>query len=516
MRKNLLAWLLASAICLSSANTVVLAAASGSSKGSPALHHLSSYSTGTSNPDGGAAEIVKFNADNSKMYIVNGTTKTIDIVKINKDGSTSFDAATGRIDVSQMIPGFSFGDITSVDVNSKNQLVAITVQEEDYAKAGAVILLNYDGELIKHISAGVQPDMVTFTADGNYILTADEGEPRNGYAEGAIDPKGSVTIIDMTKGAVNAVSTVLTFDRFDSRRDQLIGAKVILKKGAAPSRDLEPEYITVSADSRTAYIGLQEANSIAALDIASKTFTSIRGLGFKDHLLEKNAIDVIKDKKIAFEWHNLYGTYMPDGIALYEKNGKSYILTANEGDAREWGKYANITSTIIGKQKVDVLKNAEHDGLDADKMYLCGARSFSIWEADTMHQVFDSGSDFERITADRYPKFFNSSNKDVAIDSRSGKKGPEPEDVKVGEIDGQTYAFIGLERIGGVMVYNITEPANAYFVDYINTRDFSQSIAGDVSPEGLCFVPAKKSPTGKPLLLAANEVSGTVAIFELY
>lgn len=500
---------------VSSIGTTVFAGNSNGGNQEIALKHLSSYATGFSNPDGGVAEIVKFNSDNKKMYIVNGATKTVDIVKLNSDGTTAFDVATDRIDISKTIPGFTFGDITSVDVNTKKKIIALAVQETDYTKPGAVVILDYNGKLIRYIATGVQPDMVTFTPDGNYILTADEGEPRLGYEPGTVDPKGSVTIIDLQKGIEKATAAIVGFESFDAKREQLISDKVLLKKRVAPALDLEPEYIAISADSKKAYISLQEANSIAVLDIKNKNFITLKGLGFKDHSLEKNAIDLVKDKKIDIKAQNVYGIYMPDGIAIYESKGKTYILTPNEGDGREWGSYSNIATTVIDGQKVDVLNNSEQEGLAADKSYTFGARSFSIWQADTMKLVFDSGSDFETITAERYPKYFNASNKDTFIDSRSGKKGPEPEDVKVGIIGDQVYAFVGLERIGGVMAYNITDPANAYFVEYSNTRDFSNKIAGDVSPEGLCFVTAAKSPTGKSLLLAANEVSGTVAIFEM-
>ena len=81
--------------------------------------------------------------------------------------------------------------------------------------------------------------------------------------------------------------------------------------------------------------------------------------------------------------------------------------------------------------------------------------------------------------------------------------------MTVGQIGDRIYAFIALERIGGVMVYDVTEPAAASYVNYINTRDFSADMAGDDSPEGLCFI----SLDGTPMLLAACEVSGTVAAY---
>ena len=206
---------------------------------------------------------------------------------------------------------------------------------------------------------------------------------------------------------------------------------------------------------------------------------------------------------------------MPDGITLYEVNGKSYILTANEGDAREFGDFNAVKEIKIDGKKVEVLDNSKFDGLEEDKNYVLGGRSFSVWDADTMELVYDSGSDFEKITAEVYPDYFNSTNKSVEIDNRSGKKGPEPEEVRVGVVGDKIYAFVGLERIGGVMAYDITDPNNISFKEYINTRDFSSDMAGDVAPEGMDFIAAEDSQTGYPLLLVACEVSGTVAVMQI-
>ena len=129
--------------------------------------------------------------------------------------------------------------------------------------------------------------------------------------------------------------------------------------------------------------------------------------------------------------------------------------------------------------------------------------------------MYDSGSEFEEKTAVYVPENFNCSNDDKTMDDRSGKKGPEVESVTVGTVGEKTYAFVGLERVGGVMVYDITEPEQSSFVNYINSRDFSQDIAGDDSPEGLCFIPAADSEDGNAYLLASCEVSGTVAAYRL-
>lgn len=490
------------------------------------------YNSGVSNPDGGVAEIVKFNADNKKFYVVNGTTKKLDIVSLGKtaDGSVAKLTADQSINVAELISKvdkkFIYGDLTSVDIDTHRNVIAVAVQAKDYDRPGKIALLNYSGKLIRLLTVGVQPDMLTFTPDHNSLLVANEGEPRQGYGTGTTDPKGSVTIVNLKKGVVVATATTIDFTSFNASRSQLVTNKVILKKNTMPSVDLEPEYIAVSADSKTAYVSLQEANAIATLNIATKRFTGIRGLGFKDYGLAGNAIDMYRDGTINIKAEAGYmGIYMPDGIATFEQNGKTYLLTANEGDSRDWNGYINELDVTLSKTgqdgktpgkaiKVTTFNSADFDGgFDPAKKYLYGGRSFSIWDAETMKQVYDSGNLIETVTANRYPTYFNWSNDDNVMDKRSAKKGPEPEDVKVGIIAGKPYAFVGLERIGGVMTFDLSDLLNVKYGDYINTRDFSDTIKGDVSPEGLCFIPAENSPTGLPMVLVANEVSGTVAAF---
>jgi hypothetical protein len=173
---------------------------------------------------------------------------------------------------------------------------------------------------------------------------------------------------------------------------------------------------------------------------------------------------------------------------------------------------ANLGRLNVTKSLGDV----DGDG-DYDQLYTLGGRSFSIWGLDGS-LVFDSGSDFERVIAARNPASFNASNDDRAFDSRSDNKGPEPEAVAVGEVGERMYAFIGLERQGGIMIYDVTTPRSPVFVDYVNNRDFSVDpatlpAAKDLGPEGVIFIDAKDSPSRKPLLVVANEVSGTVTIY---
>lgn len=488
------------------------------------LKYLGSYSTGAVNADGGVAEIVKYNADNKCMYLVSGQFQSVDIVSLEAIGSANgmnpnFERKT-RINVAELGNQYHFEavDITSVDVNTVNDIVAIAVQAADYEQ-GTIVLLDYEGNYITHFKCGIQPDMITFTKDGKYLLTANEGEPRDGYGAGCIDPKGSVTVVELNyHNLSDSIVDDVDFTAFDLQREQLINDKVLLKKDTLPSVDLEPEYIAIH--DKIAYVSLQENNAIATLDIENRRFTSIKGLGLKDHNLAGNELDLNKNDTIQLQNENVYGIYMPDGLATVMINGVTYVLTANEGDAREWGTYSDIDEKKINgsTKNVELVKASEFDGLDVNSDYTFGARSFSIWKADTMEQVYDSGSQFAATIVRVMPEVFNSNHKELGVDGRSNKKGCEPEDVKTLDTGYAVYAFIGLERSGGVMMYDISNPSNAFYVDYLNIRDTQNGDldnGSDLGAEGLCVVEAMDSPTGKPLLLVANEVSGTVSIMEL-
>ena len=487
------------------------------------------YNSGAMSEEGGSLEIVQFNARNGFAYAVSGLKGTLIAIDLNggMDGEKVTALGGTEYDVKSMVR--SYGDMTSVAIFPDGTHLAVAIQAVDYDEQGSVALFTCqaNGSLthLSTVEVGVQPDMVTFTPEGSKILTANEGEPRMGYsAAGAVDPKGSVSIIDAETFNVKTVG----FDYFDRNdaRQALVNKGIVLKKDTNPSVDLEPEYIACTDD--TAYVSCQEANAIAVLDLDNAQFTGIYSVGFEDY--SRVAIDINKkDAEYAPKtYESLRGIRMPDGISLYEAGGETYLLTANEGDAREWGtnsnKYENEKKSTespsgnieLGK-KATWYKTSTAEGLDSNYDYLFGARSFTVLKVtgDGLEEVFDSGSDFEKITATQLQAYFNCSNDNVDVEDRSGKKGPEPESVAVGTVGSKAYAFIALERIGGIMVYDITDPDETEFVNYINSREFDADIRGDVSPEGLCFIPAAKSSTGKPMLLAACEVSGTLAVYEL-
>ena len=223
------------------------------------------------------------------------------------------------------------------------------------------------------------------------------------------------------------------------------------------------------------------------------------------------------------------GLYQTDSIAAYEVDGETYYVTANEGDARDEDErvedleldptaFPNAaelqTDDEIGRLEVSTIDgDIDGDG-DYDRLVSYGGRSFSIRDSKG-NIVFDSGDDFAQITAEQVPEIFNSNGTVDSFDSRSDAKGAEPEGVVVGEIEGKTYAFVGLERTGGVMVYDISVPSSSEFVQYINPLDEETGDALDLAPEGLQFIPAADSPNGEPLLAVSNEVSGTVSIYQI-
>ncbi|ALC80267.1 MULTISPECIES: choice-of-anchor I family protein [Bacillus] len=498
------------------------------------VEKIAGYKTGLTDEEGGVAEIVKYNSANKKFYVINGKNQTIDIVSLSgltsqkdqqlqKEKSINIAAAVNT-------DSFTYGDLTSIDVNQKEKIIVAAVQDKDYTKNGKIAVMDYDGKIIKTFNTGVQPDMVKISSDGKYILTADEAEPREGLENG-VDPQGSVTIVNYETGKSNVV-------KFDN--PSVIDDDVHIRNKEAVN-DFEPEYIALSTDGKKAYVTLQENNAIATIDVANGKVDSVKSLGYKDHSLPGNELDAARNGKIEIENLPLLGAYMPDSVQYISIGGVNYLVTGNEGDATEWEEFENIADFEDIKESIilqsdlfkgmteseaqaaldKMKKSSDYDKLEVltdrgnNAVYTLGGRSFSIWNADTMELVYDSGSDFEKITAERYPEVFNWSNDDDEMDKRSAKKGPEPEDLKVGMIGDELFAFVGLERISGVMAYNISNPANGKFANYLNTRDFSDKIAGDVAPEGLDFVSAEASPTGRPLVLAGNEVSGTVAVNEV-
>ncbi|MEZ6061141.1 MAG: choice-of-anchor I family protein [Planctomycetaceae bacterium] len=406
---------------------------------------------------------------------------------------------------------------TSVAVH--NGLVAIAVPDVTSQNPGRVLFLDTDGNLLGGVTVGALPDMLTFTPDGSKILVADEGEP------GATDPAGMISIIDLSGGPASATASHVDFTVFDGTEVALRALGIRIFPGVAASADFEPEYIAVSDDGTTAFVTLQENNAVAVVDIASAALTDLQPLGVKDHSLPGNGLDASdRDGMINIQQWPVFGLRLPDGIASFSIGGQTYYITANEGDDRgENERIKNVTldptafpnaaalqqDEALGRIDISTIDGDTDGDGDYDQLFTYGARSFSIFDAGG-NLIFDSGDMIARVTASQTPSLFNANNGSPAdFDTRSDNKGAEPEGVTVAQIGDQTYAFVGLERAGGgVMVFNVTNPAAPAFVQYLQ-------VDGHISPEGLHVVQAADSPTGRPLLLVTNEVSNTLQVLEI-
>ena len=490
------------------------------------LRQLGTFATGIF--DEGAAEIAAYDPDTYRLFVVNGNDGAIDVIDA---GDPEAPVRRFQIDITP------YGDGVN-SVAFQNGILAAAVEADPPQAPGSVVFFDADGTHLNTVTAGPLPDMVTFTPDGTRVLVANEGEPNDDYTN---DPEGSVTIVDISNGVADATATTVGFTAYNSQADALRADGVrIFGPGATVAQDLEPEYIAVSEDGRTAWVVLQENNAIAAIDLADASVTGLWPLGFKDHLAPGNAMDASnRDDGIHFANWPVFGMYQPDGMAAFTVGGTQYLITANEGDGRDYdgfseeARIADLTldptafptaATLqedanLGRLKTTTtLGDTDGDG-DFDALYAYGGRSFSLWRptADGIIQVYDSGDDLERIVAGTMPELFNASNDDHEADARSDDKGPEPEGVTVGTVDGRTYAFIGLERVGGIMVYDVSEPAAPVFIQYVNNRnpdaDPTSAAAGDLGPEGLLFIPPESSPTGEPLLAVTSEVSGTTTLY---
>ncbi|WPJ97443.1 choice-of-anchor I family protein [Coraliomargarita algicola] len=530
------------------------------------MTRLGSYESGIF--DGSATEIPAYDAATQRVFVTNAHDHSVDVIDLSnpatpvKIGSLSF----ADIDGQAYSPN---------SVAVKNGIVAVALQADTVYETGIVAFYDAAASLdegpvapVATADAGYLPDMLTFTPDGLKVLVANEGEASDNLTGGGtpdFNPEGSVTIIPINGAGASVTPGTpvqLDFSVFEPGGSLALGASLaeikapvdlsttakvrIHPNAASVAQDLEPEYIAVAPDGGTAYVGLQENNAILSIDLATDTITGIFPLGAKNHSLLVNALDAEKnDDAVHIVPQPFFGLYMPDAMSAYTVNGQTYIVTANEGDGRDpelFGDYpgnglgdeADLQDAILDETifpNRDILTDGsglgdvgtfsfggdlDNDG-DVDQIQIAGARSFSIWNASTGELVFDSGGDFERITAQFLPDHFNASNDDNAIDDRSDNKGPEPEAVQIAEIGGRQIAFVALERVGGVMIYDITDPTSPLFIDYVNDRDFTVDAeqSSDIGPEGFAFVPAAESPNGHALLLVASEVSGSLTAYQI-
>ncbi|WP_337736055.1 choice-of-anchor I family protein [Photobacterium sp. MCCC 1A19761] len=524
----------------------------------------------------GAAEIVAYQASKKWIYAVNSSRKpaTVEIIDANHlDPAALVANAEGVITSTNLdsiitidLSRHTQGDANSIAVDDRNALLAVAIASGTPGVNGQVAFYDISGQtptFIKNVEVGDLPDALTFSPDGSVVVVANEGEPSGDYR---VDPEGSISVIRIADGLPAETAVMLDFSAFDSQQAALEAKGVIFSNPTGRtihgntvhttvSMDLEPEYVAISEDSRTAFVTLQENNGLAIVDLKQNTL-DIVGLGFKNWKdLQFDASD--KDGGIHFQQYpNLYGIYQPDTIAAYQWQGQDFVVSANEGDGREYffdaenaadclakggldydkddgclafidearvedlnlgPAFARVANddTGIGRLKVHTgMGDADRDGV-YESLYTYGARSFTIWDRQGK-PVFDSADQVDRITARIHGDAFNNDEDENKGDTRSDAKGAEPEALTIGKIGDRTYAFLGLERMGGVLVYDITNPHDVSFVEYFFNRGLVEGaeISGDLAPEGMKFVSAEHSATGRPFLIVGNEISGSVALWQ--
>ncbi len=509
-----------------------------------AMEKIGGFSGGAA----GAAEITAYDAASKRLFVVNGANGTVDVLDLSNPAAPQ---RVGTLSVAALGAG-----VNSVAIH--DGLVALAIEASPKTSPGTVAFYAASTlQLLQAVTVGALPDMLTFTPDGRTVLVANEGEPNSYGQAGSVDPEGSVAVITVNRGGTTQAPTVAPtvaiadFRAYNGQEAALRAQGVrIYGPGASAAQDLEPEYITVAPDGRTAYVTLQENNAIAVVDIASARVTALRPLGFKDHSLAGMGLDASDEDggtntnsgtpAVKIGPQPVKGLYLPDAIASYSVGGVTYLVTANEGDARaDWPGFneetrvrahctagldpavfgANAANLLLdsnlGRLRITTTPNGGSTGKNAagqcSELFSFGARSFSIWTTDAT-RVYDAGDDIEQRTKALPNVNFNASHDNNDLDGRSASKGPEPEGVVLGRFGNKTFAFVGLERVGGVMVYDITNPASPSFATYLNTRT---GTTGDLGPEGLTLIPAAQSPNGKPLLVVGNEVSGTTAVLQI-
>lgn len=450
-----------------------------------------------------AAEITAYDEKTKRLFTVNNSgTNQIDVIDISDPTKPM---KIGKIDLTPYE-----GASNSVAVYDGKLAVALESLTNKQANGKVVVFNTADYSLIKQVTVGALPDMITFSPDGKYIMTANEGEPNTDYSQ---DPNGTISIIETSTYAV----TTLDFSSFSSQAETLKKDGFRISKFAKSfAQDIEPEYITISDDSKTAWVTLQENNGVAKVDLTSKTITAIYPLGFKNFNTAENAIDVSdKDDKVAFNPWKVKGMFMPDAISHFSANNVPYFVTANEGDAREYNAYTDIKrmkdmkldatafpdaatlklETNLGRLNLIAdMGDTDGDG-DLDEMVAFGARSFSIWNGNTGKIVYDSKNDVDKKTYEL----------GTYDDKRSDDKGSEPEAVVAVKMGTQNILFVGLERSDAFMTYDVTNPNAPQYLQTVKTGD---------APEGILFIPASKSPTKRSLLVVSSEGDGTVKIYQ--
>lgn len=534
-----------------------LLAVSGLSPEARAFTLLSS----TNPTPNGAAEIVSYTPDGFRVvstFSSGGTSYGAEIYTMNAAGqlalqstvdfAASFSPAGGG-DVSSVAFDPSqrkFGAVTLMPLNSGST----TLADNSLQSTGKVGFFNYQtGAVIATLDVGYHPDSVSFSPDGAKLFVINEAEHDSNWNVGGQTNRtqmGGITIYDLSTVPSNPVAgdfASLTTAHVGFNIGDMANAGVATElsglrtlqtfsagvqagiTGTQPTTldQYEPEFGTFK-DGKL-YVTLQEANGVGVLDVATAKWEKFHNLGYITSTIDASDQDGgpnIDD--------TVRGMPMPDTIASYTVSGTTYFVIANEGDARtddaDVSRLASIddpsvaggsTNSILGR--LNVLRDQGDAGIDGDidTPTMMGTRSFTIWNASTGAKVFDSSDSpatkFETILLALEPTIFNN-NQTGTMDSRSDDKGPEPEALSIGQFGASTLAFIGMERQGAILVYDITNPAAPFFVG--NLPAGTNYANGLVGPESLVYIAAADSPTGQAALIGGFEVSnGGIGVYSV-
>jgi Choice-of-anchor I domain len=535
-----------------------------------------------------ASSGVAYDAKTQRLFVANGATQSIDVVNL---GGGVVDAyrpqrLTKECSINVANPGLPSPSSGYTPFNvalRKDGIFVVVLQDrEDATRQGLVAFYNARGDCsappLSVISVGFMPARASFTLDGKYLLVTNEGEPSQDYLT---DPLGSVSIIGLGRGIAGATATEVTFEEFDPLKEWLIGRGVRitgldfstpeLLDTTSVARDLEPEGIAISPDSRIAWITLPENNAVAVLDVRDGKFLTIRSFGYKDYGVEGNGLDPTDNDGPPpnIQTWRIRGMYMPKQVAIAAPVGFPVFVYPDRGVRRNlavFGDEIRLSGMPNVEKPPGVLRDLDPaffppgdpatlalrhlqlkvSWVDGDSngdgylehIYAFGGRSFSIRSPDN-RLIFDSGDDFEQVTAQAWRDtngyfLFNTPDDENRFDDTSDLRGPEPVSVATGRIGVRTYAFIGLERVGGVMTYDITNPFRPVFQHYINNRNFALNPkdgegvcakrqpetgecpnVGDQSAQEIVFIGARESPMGAPLLIVSNVTSGSATILRI-
>lgn len=484
------------------------------------------------------AEIFQYDPRTQKVYsTASGSVPGVEIIDFSDPSNPR---RIQLIDFSEAFPSAKLDSVASVaiDPTGSGLGAAALIPENSNRHKGRVGFFDMKtGARLGFVEVGYHPDSLAFSPDGRKVQVANEAE----FVANGPPVPGSISIIDLSELDTLEAIAARSAETFDfSPKNLAAGVDLSSLRsnqpGASPEIFLEPEYVIGVGNK--AYVSIQESNAIGVFDTTLKKWVAVHDLLLRTHDIDPSDRDGKAELFVTKPEARLFHIPMPDMIASYAVDGNTYILTANEGDARtdgldvarvqDLGKkgrpalnrdYKRTLSDLygphtfknsnLGRLEVSIVDGLNEKG-EIVKLHTFGSRSFSIINAESGEIVFDSGSDFEIISGQFGGENYNANQKAGSFDSRSDAKGPEPEAVTVGFIDGRAYAFIAMERSGFVFIYDITDPATSQCVGMIDTLG---DAAVDTAPEFIQFIPASDNASSHNLLLIGFEKSQTISAY---